>query len=155
MHTNAILLQRLFTSLDQHDHRSMADCYHPEARFTDIAFDLRGENKIHAMWHMICQGDIRATFELLDADDYNGRVSLVDDYTFTSTGHRVHNVIDSHFSFRDGRIIEHRDSCDPRVWAAMALGGTSGFFAGRFRFLRSFKAQKMLDAFIEEHPEYR
>jgi ketosteroid isomerase-like protein len=155
MHATTILLNQLFDALNQHDHRSMADCYHPEATFTDIAFDLRGKRQIHAMWHMICQGDIRAKFELLHSDDQKGQVSLVDDYTFSSTGRKVHNVIDSNFSFRDGRIIEHRDFCDPHAWAEMALGGASGFFAGRLHFLRSYKARKMLEVFIAQHPEYK
>jgi hypothetical protein len=49
-------------------------------------------------------------------------------------------------------IIEHRDYCDPRAWAAMALGGAVGFFAGRSHLLRSFKAKKMLQAFIAKIP---
>ena len=68
------------------DHEAMASCYHSSATFEDIAFDLRGVRQIHAMWHMICERDIRVTFEVLDADEHNGRVNVVDDYTFSSTG---------------------------------------------------------------------
>ncbi len=155
MHANAVLLQRLFNSLDQHDHPAMAGCYHPAATFRDIAFDLRGRKQIHAMWHMICGGDIRATFDLVHADDHSGQVNLVDDYTFSSTGRRVHNVIDSQFRFRDGLIVEHCDFCDARVWSAMALGGASGLLAGRFRFLRSRKAREKLQGFVAKRPEYQ
>jgi ketosteroid isomerase-like protein len=154
-HANADLLQRLFTSLNQHDHQAMADCYHADATFSDIAFDLRGSKPIHAMWHMICETDIRASFHLLEVDDRVGHVNLIDDYTFSSTGRAVYNVIDSHFRLRDGLIIEHQDSCDARIWAAMALGGVSGFLAGRLRFLRSFKARRLLQEFIENHPGYQ
>jgi ketosteroid isomerase-like protein len=154
-HANADLLQRLFTNLNHHDHQEMAACYDARATFRDIAFDLRGIKSIHAMWHMICQTDIRASFQLLEVDDRVGHVNLVDDYTFSSTGRAVHNVIDSYFRLRDGLIIEHRDSCDARVWAAMALGGVSGFMAGRFRFLRSIKARHMLQEFVENHPGYQ
>jgi len=154
-HPNAGLLHRLFTSLNQHDHQEMAACYHADATFRDIAFDLRGSKQIHAMWHMICETDIRASFHLLEVDDRVGHVTLIDDYTFSSTGRAVHNVIDSHFRLRDGLIIEHQDLCDARVWAAMALGGVSGFMAGRFRFLRSFKARQLLREFIDNHPGYQ
>jgi len=65
MHANALLLQRLFSSLDRRDDQTMATCYHPEATFQDIAFDLHGQKEIHDMWRMICSGDIRATFEVL------------------------------------------------------------------------------------------
>jgi ketosteroid isomerase-like protein len=157
MHPNAVLLETLFNGLNRHDHEAMAACYHADAVFRDIAFDLRGKREIHGMWQMICDGrsNIRATFEVVHADDHNGEARVVDDYTFfasddspPSSGRPVHNVIDSRFRFRDGRIIEHRDSCDARAWSRMAIGGVAGFLAGRLRFLRSRKARRKLDAFL-------
>jgi ketosteroid isomerase-like protein len=151
MHANAILLQRLFTSLNRHDYQAMADCYHPDATFQDIAFDLKGKNQIRAMWQMICSGDIKTTFEVVQADDRDGLVKLIDEYTFTETGRRVRNPIESAFHFRDGLIVEHRDSCDPKSWAAAALGGVAGFLAGRLRFLRASKARCKLRRSIRVH----
>src|SRR5436309_9608022 len=121
MHANAILLRKLFTGLNQHDHRVMAECYHPKAVFRDIAFHLRGQKRIDEMWQMICEGrsNIRANFEVVRADDKSGQVRLVDDYTLyasddspPSSGREVRNVIDSRFRFRDGLIIKHKDHCD-------------------------------------------
>ena len=160
MHPNAVLLQRLFSSLNQHDHKTMAACYHSQATFTDIAFDLRGRQQIHAMWHMICQpgdhtSDIQAMFNVIHADDQRGWVNLVDDYTFSPTGRKVTNVIDSHFCFEDGLVAKQHDFCDPRAWASMAVGSLSGLLAGQFHFLRSFKARQMLDKFVESHSEYQ
>ncbi len=155
MHPNGDLLERLFTGLDQHDHEAMAACYHEDATFTDIAFDLRGKKQIQAMWHMISEGDIRATFEIVNADGDSGQANIVDDYTLTSTGRSVRNQIDSRFRFQDGVIIEQLDLCDAGAWAAMALGGPIGFLAGQIRFLRSQKAGQILGAFIAEHPEYQ
>lgn len=120
-----------------------------------IAFDLKGKRQIHAMWHMICEGDIRSRFEIVHADEHSGIVRVVDDYTFSSTGRPVQNRIQSHFVFRDGRILEQRDVCDAKRWAAMALGGVSGFVAGRVTLLRRRRARQLLDAFITRHPEYR
>ncbi len=160
MHTNAVLLQRLFSSLNQHNHEAMAACYHSKASFTDIAFDLRGKQQIHAMWHMICQpddhtSDIHIMFNVIHADDRSGWVNLVDDYTFSSTRRKVTNVIDSHFCFEDGLIVKQHDFCDPRAWASMAVGGFSGFLAAQLHFLRSFKARRMLYRFVDNHPEYQ
>ena len=150
MNCNAELLHRIFSNLNRHDHQEMANCYHPHAAFHDIAFDLRGKNQIHSMWRMICAGDIRATFEVVQASEQEGLVRLVDEYTFSETGRRVCNPVESRFRFRDGLIVEQRDSCDARAWATMALGGLSGFLAGRFRFLRSWKARSMLRRSIRE-----
>jgi hypothetical protein len=160
MHNNVILLQRLFSGLNEHDHRSMAACYDLEATFTDIAFNLHGKEQIHAMWHMICQpddhtSDIRAMFQVIHADDLRGWVNLIDEYNFSPTGRPVINVIDSHFTFKGGLIVKQHDFCDPRAWAAMALGGVSGFLAAQCHFLRSLKARQMLHKFVDRHPEYQ
>jgi ketosteroid isomerase-like protein len=156
MHPNTQLLTRLFAALSQHDHRSMAACYHPAATFHDIAFDLRTSKRIHAMWHMICEGsDITATVQSVHADDLQGRASVVDEYTFRDTGRPVRNVIDCRFRFKDGLIIEQTDTCDERAWAGLALGGITGFLAGRIRLLRSWKANGKLKTVLSAHPEYR
>jgi hypothetical protein len=150
MHPNALLLQRLFSSLDRRDDQAMAACYHSAATFKDIAFDLHGKAEIHAMWQMICAGDIRATFEVVHADDRSGHVRVIDDYTFSETRRRVKNVIDSRFVFKDDLVIEHLDTCDPREWASMALGGFRGFLAGRVAPLRKFMAGRKLKQFVEQ-----
>jgi ketosteroid isomerase-like protein len=156
---NAVLLDRLFTALDRHDHATMAACYQPDATFRDIAFDLRGQRQIHSMWHMICLTDIRSQFQVVDADDRRGQVQVTDVYTFGGgrerPGRPVTNVIDSRFIFRDGLILEQRDSCDAHAWARAALGGVPGFLAGHLRFLRSAVAHRTLAAFVRKHPEYQ
>ena len=155
MHANGVLLQRLFTALDDHDHATMAGCYHPAATLRDIAFDLSGRPEIHGMWHMICENtDIRATFEVLHADDLKGRVALVDHYTFTDTPRKVRNVIDARFRFENGLIVQHQDHCDARAWAGMAFsGGVRAFLAGNFRIVRSLAARHKLSEFHHAHPQ--
>jgi len=148
MHRNAVLLQRLFVSLNGHNDQAMAECYHPGARFRDIAFDLQGKKEIAAMWKMICAGDIQAKFEVIHADDREGHVKVLDEYTFSDTGRKVSNPIESRFEFRDGLIAVQTDTCDPVAWAAMAIGGFTGFLAGRIRGLRSWKARKKLQPYL-------
>lgn len=147
-HPNAELVRRLYGCLDRHQPEEMAKCYHPDATFHDIAFDLSGKERIAAMWRMICAGDIRAALESVQAGDATGSATVVDQYTFTDTGRPVRNRIQSEFRFRDGLIVEHRDSCDARAWASAAIGGAAGFLAGRFRFLRAWKAGRKLRRFV-------
>jgi hypothetical protein len=153
-HPNAMLIDRLFTALTEHQPDTIASCYHPDASFEDIAFRLRGRGEIHDMWRMICLGgsEIVATYEILQADENTARVRLVDDYKFGKDKRRVVNVIDSRFAFRDGLIVEHHDTCDPRAWGAAALGGVPGFIAGRVPFVRRFMAGMKLKKFLREHP---
>jgi ketosteroid isomerase-like protein len=155
MHIHAEVLTRLFTALDRHDHPAMAACYAENASFRDIAFNLKGKTRIHAMWHMICDGDIKTTFKIDEVDDRTAFVTVVDDYTFRAKGRKVHNVIQSRFRFANGAIVEQHDSCDSRKWASMAIGGVGGFLAGRISPLRQAKARRTLDTFIEKHPQYQ
>jgi hypothetical protein len=151
MHPNAQLLVQLYDSLNRRSAAEMAACYHPAATFRDIAFNLSGKDEISAMWRMICCGDISATYEIVHANEREGVAQVVDDYTFTDTGRHVRNPIESRFLFQDALIIEHVDVCDPRDWAAAALGGVTGFVAGRVRLLRAWKARKKLKLFLQ-HP---
>lgn len=154
MHPHATLLTKLYTCLNAKDHQGMADCYGPEATFQDIAFALSGRTPIHAMWHMISETDLRATFRVVHADDLSGTVELVDDYTFRDTGRRVHNVIHSTFRFRQGLIAEHRDACNAMRWGIQALGPVKGLLSYLVPAIRRAKAKKKLQGFIEAHPEY-
>lgn len=155
MHPHGALIETLYTCLDRKDHRGMADCYHPDATFEDIAFSLSGRKRIQAMWHLIAETDLRATFRVLHADDATAVAELVDEYTFRATGRRVRNEIRSNFRFRDGHIIEHRDTCDALRWGVQALGPVKGVLSWILPFTRRAKARKTLDAFLANHPEYR
>src|SRR4029450_9001521 len=155
MHSHAEVLTRLFTALDRHDHEAMAACYAKNASFRDITFKLDGRTRIHAMWHMICDGDIKTTFKIDEVDDRTAFVTVVDDYTFMAKGRKVHNVIQSRFRFKDGSIVEQRDSCDSRKWASMAIGGGGGVLARPVCPLRPAQARSTLDTFIGTHPQYK
>ncbi|MBM6583143.1 nuclear transport factor 2 family protein [Microvirga sp. BT689] len=155
MHSHALLLDKLYTSLNKKDHLAMAECYDKDAEFTDIAFNLRGENKIRAMWHMICLTDLKATFEILVVDDQTGTGDLVDEYTFGDTGRRVHNVIRSNFRFQNGLLVQHHDKCSALKWGLQALGPVKGVTAWLIPSIRRASADRKINAFIEEHPEYR
>ena len=69
---NVKLLEMFYKSLWNKDHAAIANCYHQDATFTDIAFKLYGKNKIHAMWHMICETDLRLSYRVENADDAMG-----------------------------------------------------------------------------------
>ena len=154
MHPHEQLLTKLFQSLNEHKPELMAECYHKQATFRDIAFDLSGRQEIQAMWEMICStnekgpADIVATVQKLEANDKTGRAVVVDDYTFRKTGNKVHNGIESTFEFCDGLIFHQRDTCDPVIWANQAFGKFMGFFLGHIEPLRRRGAMKGLREFM-------
>lgn len=153
-----LLLDNFYSAFQRRDHASMAACYHAKATFADPVFALRGQ-EIAAMWHMLCEGgkDLQVTFSGIEASDTAGRAHWEARYTFSSTGRKVHNVIDAQFHFRDGLIVEHRDHFDFWRWSRMALGPT-GALLGWTPLVRSRvqrTARVRLKKFIERHPEYR
>ncbi|MBL8046671.1 MAG: nuclear transport factor 2 family protein [Anaerolineales bacterium] len=152
------LIEKFYTAFQKRDYAGMAACYHPEIAFQDEVFTLKGK-EAPAMWHMLCEGgkDLVVTFSGVEASETTGRAHWDAHYTFSSTGRKVHNIIDAEFKFKDGLIIEHRDRFDFWRWSHQALGPT-GLFLGwtplvRNRVQRTARAR--LDKFIQQHPEYR
>jgi ketosteroid isomerase-like protein len=128
MHPHETLLRRLYDALNAHDHPTMGACYHEDATFRDIAFDLRGRQQIHAMWDMFCtldekkqSSEIQVQVEELSTTESEGRSRVVMTYIFRKTGRRVENAIRSEFLFRDGLIIAEIDQCDVKSWAHQAF----------------------------------
>ena len=149
MNTNSsLLLEKLYTCLNNKDHTGMATCYHPDADFKDIAFTLHGKKQIHGMWQMISETDLKASFTIIDVDDETGRVDSEQGYTFRDTGRRVHNIIHSEFRFQDGLIIEHLDSCNALKWGIQALGPVKGILSWLVPSKRRELAMKKLEKYL-------
>lgn len=152
------LIRRFYEALKTRDCQAFAACYHPEAEFHDPVFDLRGK-RVPAMWHMLCEAgkDMAVTYRDVRASGDTGRGHWEAAYTFSLTGRKVHNRMDSVFRFRDGRIIEHRDRFDFWRWSRAALG-PPGLLLGWTPILRARvrkQAAGNLEKFLARHPEYR
>jgi hypothetical protein len=116
----------------------MADCYHPDATFSDPVFgELKGE-QVTSMWHMLVgrANDLKIAFRDVQADDTTGSAHWEAHYTFGKTQNKVHNIIDATFRFQDGLIIEHHDTFNFHRWATQALG-LPGRLLGWTPFIRS------------------
>ena len=154
MHPHAALIERFYQAFQKKDHATMAACYHPDILFSDPVFtDLRGF-RAGAMWHMLTERgkDLTLVYSGIEADDQEGKAHWEADYTFSGTGRKVHNVIDAHFKFKDGKIVEHRDHFDLSLWTRMALG-PSGYLLGWSSFLQNKvrgQASKGLEDFINK-----
>ena len=155
MHENGRLLERFYDSIQAHDHRATAACYHPGAAFEDIAFKVHDKKLIHAMWHMISETDLQLTYTIESANDRYGTACWTADYTFRDTGKKVLNHLKSNFTFKDGLIIDQRDDCNPLRWGIQALGPVNGVFSWLFPGKRRRKAMDKLQAFIDRHPQYQ
>lgn len=159
MHPNAKILQTFYTAFQQRDFQTMQSCYHDKATFSDPAFIDLNAKEVKAMWHMLCKNakSLTIKFKELQANDTEGSIIWEAYYPFSATGRNVHNVISAKFKFKDGKIIEHRDSFDFWKWTRMALGAI-GIFLGWSPFLQNkvrTTARKNLAKFIQENSQYQ
>jgi ketosteroid isomerase-like protein len=124
MNANEDTLRRFYEAFSRRDAATMAACYAPDVRFSDPVFtDLRGA-QAGLMWKMLCERgtDLKIEFRDVRADAATGSARWEAWYTFSTTGRKVHNVIDASFEFRDGRIVAHTDRFDLYRWTRQALG---------------------------------
>ena len=135
MNNHEQLLHRFYSAFQRKDHQEMASCYHPDVTFGDPAFPHLEGWRASAMWMMLCERgkDLELEFRDISADDTTGKAFWEARYTFSKTGLKVHNKINAAFTFKDGLIIEHRDSFDVKKWMGMALG-FKGKILGLFPF---------------------
>jgi ketosteroid isomerase-like protein len=124
MHPNAQLLTDFYSAFQRRDGEAMAACYHPEAEFSDEVFVGLRHAGVTSMWRMLCERgkDLTLEFRDIQADDHTGRAHWEAHYTFSTTGRKVHNIIDAEFEFRDGKILRHRDRFGFHRWSRQALG---------------------------------
>ena len=141
-------VRALFSSLDKGDFRTAGDCYQPDARFHDIAFDLEGKDKIAAMWRLVCSRNVKVSYRDIRADQQSGTAHWESLYRFSRTNRLVHHKIDSTFLFRDGKISLHLDRSSRWAWAHQALGFPRGLLVTMLPFLLRNAARKELEEFV-------
>ncbi len=121
---NEALIHTFYEAFAKRDAEGMAACYHTDIRFSDPAFPKLEGPAAGAMWRMLCErgADLEIVHSQVTASDAEGSAHWDATYTFSATGRKVHNRIDAAFKFKDGKIIEHRDTFDLWAWSRMALG---------------------------------
>lgn len=133
------LLETFYTAFKNLDAESMVNCYHDEVVFEDPAFGILKGDHAKNMWRMLCKSqkgkDFKITFSNIEANDYKGSAHWEAFYTFSKTGRKVHNVIEAHFEFKDGKIIKHTDDFNLHKWAKQAMG-FKGLLLGNTKFFK-------------------
>jgi hypothetical protein len=156
MHPNAKLIESFYTSFQNLDAAGMKKCYHPDVQFSDPAFpNLKGD-QAGAMWTMLI-GNLRKgsqpwklDFSNIQASDTDGSCHWEAHYTLSSTGKKVHNIIEAKFRFKNDLIIIHTDTFNFYRWARMGFGFT-GILMGWTPFFRKkvqARVKNLLDSFI-------
>lgn len=159
MRKNEQLIEKFYSAFAQRDYKSMQECYHTNAHFSDPVFPNLERKQIKAMWHMLCEAgrDLKIEFSGIGAYDNSAKAEWKAVYTFGKTGRLVHNSVESVFILKDDLIFNHKDSFDLWKWSRMALG-SAGILLGWSSLLKDkikTNAFSQLKRFIETHPEYK
>lgn len=133
--------EKLYLAFQSRDGDAMAALYDEGATFWDPAFgDLAGA-EVGGMWKMLTSRstDLELSFETEEAGDEEAVVRWTARYTFSATGRKVENRVESRLRVRGERIVSQRDEFDFHRWAKQAFGllgilvGWSGLFQRGFQ----------------------
>jgi ketosteroid isomerase-like protein len=155
MNTNEQLMSRFYTAFQRLDYKTMQDCYHKDAIFSDPVFGLLDAPQVKAMWEMLCKRAKDFTLEFLEvkSEDEYGTCKWIAKYTFSQTGRRVVNDVKAFMKFADGKIIEHSDGFSIWKWNRQALGW-KGWLLGWTNFMQNRihrNARKNLDEYMNRN----
>ena len=131
MNQHEELIREFYTAFQRGDYKTMQSCYHADATFSDPVFQNLDSRQVKAMWQMLLTSarDLKISFTDVRADERTGSCAWEAWYTFSRTGRPVHNIISANFTFRDNKILTHRDVFSMWRWSRQALGA-SGYLLG-------------------------
>lgn len=125
------VIQTFYRAMEEKDLDTILSLYHPDATFSDPAFPMISGDQLRGMWKLITSNKslkVQTRDVKMQAD---GRVTGHWDADYhIIKGNPILNSIDSSFKFKDGKIIEHKDSFDFSKWAKQAFPGLLGTIAG-------------------------
>lgn len=118
------VLERFYGAFSKRDPLVMGACYHRDAHFSDPVFPDLNRAGVQAMWAMLLKGggDLRIAYRVVEAGEDRGRVQWEAWYTFSTTGRKVHNIVASEFTLKEGLILVQQDRFDLWRWSRQALG---------------------------------
>ena len=153
-----LLIEKFFSCMRERDYRGMAQCYHPDVRFSDPLFPELQGREVAALWHMLCfqMRDLEINVKFVKSPERKVYCRWEAFYTPPGSTRRVHHVVDSEFEFREGRIYRHRDRFDFKLWSKQALGwlGTWLGWASLTQSVVQNRSVSKLKDFIRKHPSY-
>jgi len=138
MTDNEKTIHDFYTAFAAKDYQTMQACYAPDATFGDPVFLALSAKEAKAMWELFCTKgkEMEISFGPVESSGEKVKTRWTARYLFSATGRRVVNVIDAEFTFREGKIVTHRDHFDFAAWAGQALG-LSGKLFGKTAWLRN------------------
>jgi SnoaL-like domain len=106
MHPNEELLEVFYKAFQKRDYSVMAECYHPQATFSDPVFRGLDNRKVAGMWKMLLTRakEFEVTYSGIKANNETGNAEWEAKYIYSATGHRVINQVKSSFRCNGARF---------------------------------------------------
>jgi hypothetical protein len=142
------VVQKLYLSFKSGDAAGMAECYHDDAEFHDLAFDLKGKKDIADMWRFVCHRRPSIEFGNIRTEGSEVKAHWNADYKFKGVN-QVNYGIDARFTCREGKIVVHHDEASRWVWSKQALRFPKAVIVTLFPTVLREQARKELKAFLE------
>jgi len=149
------IIETFYNAFQQKDYKTMQQCYHADAVFTDEVFVNLNAAQVKAMWHMLIGSgkDLQLVYKNVEVNDHAASANWIATYTFSLTQRKVVNDIQATFELKDGLIYRHTDRFNFYKWSSMAFG-TKGILLGWLPFFRK-KIQEVsmqkLEAFMKKN----
>jgi len=150
---NEQLISTFYAAFAAGDYKTMQGLYHSDIVFEDPAFGELHGTKAGKMWEMLLTQTStppKITYSHVEVVGDTGSARWVAEYNFGPKKRHVVNHITAKFKFKDGKIIDHRDSFSMWQWSRQALG-CSGIWLGWSPLVKNKVRQtvtKQLDRFI-------
>ncbi len=148
MSPNEQVVQTLYESLKSGDAAAMAECYRDDAKFRDLAFDLKGKQNIADMWRFVCHRRPGIWFGCIRTEGSEVKAHWVADYKFKGVN-QVNYGIDARFTCREGKIVVHHDEASRWFWSKQALGFPKDVIVTLFPSVLRKQAWEELKAFLD------
>jgi ketosteroid isomerase-like protein len=150
MSSNEAVIRRFYDAFAQKDAATMGRCYANDVVFSDPVFPRLVGEEARAMWRMLTSRsqDFSLSYDGVEVSGPSGKARWIAHYTFSKTGRRVENIIDAHFRFANGQIVEHTDRFDFWRWSRQALGPAGlllGWTSGLQKKVRATAAQSLAE----------
>lgn len=110
-----------YAAFTQHKAAALEPLYAPDVYFRDGVFEFHDRDGTMRMWRKLLRNPKAVTFryEFLRAEGDVAVGRWEADYKLF--GRPVHNVVESHLTVKDGRIVKHLDEFPFATWAKQAL----------------------------------
>ena len=119
------VITQFYKAFADGDAEAMAACYTEDVQFEDPAFGKLSGPEVMGMWRMLLgrsDGQLKLTLEAAEGSGNTGSARWVAKYPFGPKKRPVVNKVQAEFTFRDGKICQHRDSFSFWRWSRQALG---------------------------------